>query len=432
MGIPRRLKRSAGLLSGLVAATIWASAVQAQEYIQDLLQRDEGREYGRVVDVVRRFERVDQTNGLPLGSFRIQPTVSAGMAYDSNIFATQSRTSDGIGIGRAGATVQSQWTRHSLSLNGNLEGGAYISNGNQDYWLARTGASGRLDITRELNMDANVFYGRLIEPRDTPDGVNGVKPTVFHILVAQPGITWTPGRFLFGARFGYLRIRYEDVDGPNGTTIATGDRDFDELSGEGRIGYNYLASEQVYFRVRYGNRNYILPFGFDGFARGQRNYQALAGATFDLGGLVAGEVRGGYDRYDFDDPRFGTVDSPLTDLTLAWNPTRDTTVTGFVGYDFVPSFVLNSPGFHRIRTSVRVAHDFSASVLALGRFIYENRDYSQSARREHVVGVDLGIIYRLDRGLFLEGQYLFRTQDGENGGSGYTRNILLVQARKVF
>ena len=47
-------------------------------------------------------------------------TVSAGMAYDSNIFATQNRTSDGIGIGRAGATVSSQWSRHSLQLTGNL------------------------------------------------------------------------------------------------------------------------------------------------------------------------------------------------------------------------------------------------------------------------------------------------------------------------
>ena len=85
---PRGLAWSAGLLGGLTAVVMCASAAQAQEYIQDLLARDEGREYGRVVDVVRRFERVDSTNGLPLGAFRIQPTVSAGMAYDSNIFAT--------------------------------------------------------------------------------------------------------------------------------------------------------------------------------------------------------------------------------------------------------------------------------------------------------------------------------------------------------
>jgi hypothetical protein len=184
--------------------------------------------------------------------------------------------------------------------------------------------------------------------------------------------------------------------------------------------------------VRYANRQYVQSIGFDGFARDQRQYTALAGATFDLGGLVAGEARAGYERYTFDDRRLGTVNAPLTDLTLAWNPTRDTTVTGFVGYSFVPSFSANSPGFDRLRTSLRVAHDFSASLLALGRVLYEDRNYEQSARTEHLFGVDLGLIYRLDRGLFLEGQYLFRTQDGENGGSAFTRNILLVQARKVF
>jgi len=130
--------------------------------------------------------------------------------------------------------------------------------------------------------------------------------------------------------------------------------------------------------------------------------------------------------------RLGSVNAPLTDLTLAWNPTRDTTITGFVGYSFVPSFVASSPGFNRLRTSLRVAHDFSASVLALGRILYENRDYTQATRSEHLFGIDLGIIYRLDRGLFLEGQYLFRNQDGENGGGSFTRSIFLVQARKVF
>lgn len=428
---PLRWRGIAGLLGGLAGLLIGSVPVAAQEYIQDLLTRDEGREYGRVVDVVRRFERVDRTDGLPLGAFRIQPSVSAGIAYDDNIFAASNRTADGIGIGRVGTTVTSQWSRHLLQVTGNLEGGAYISNGDQNYYLARTGAVGRLDITRELNLDANVFYGRLIEPRDTPDGVNGLEPTVFHIFYANPGINWMPGRFLFSARSGYLRIRYEDVQGLAGN-IDTQDRDFDEWSGEGRIGYNYLATEQVYVRVRYSNRNYVLPFGFDGFARGQRNYAAMVGATFDLGGLIAGEARAGYERYNFDDVRLGSVDSPLADLTLAWNPTRDTTVTGVVGYAFVPSFVLGSPGFHRVRASLRVAHDFSASVLALGRVFYEDRDYSDLSRSEQVFGLDLGVIYRLDRGLFLEGQYLFRNQSGDNGGASYTRNILLIQARKVF
>jgi len=421
----------AGLLGGLVATFLGMSAASAQEYIQDLVSRDEGREFGRVVDMVRRFERADRSDGLPLGSFRIQPSVSAGMAYDDNIFASSRRTGDGIGIGRVAANVASQWNRHRLDFFGNLEGGAYINNSDQNYWLARTGVSGRLDVTSELNFDANVFYGRLIEPRDSPDGVDGLEPTVFQIFVANPGVTWTPGRFLFGGRANFVRVRYNNVPGVNGT-IDTEDRDFDEWSGEGRVGYNYLATEQVYLRVRYANRNYVLPVAFDGFQRGQRNYQALAGATFDLGGLIAGEARLGYERYNFDDVRLEGVNAPIGDLTLVWNPTRDTTVTGFVGYAFVPSFVSGSPGFHRTRATLRVAHDFTARFLALGRVLFEDRNYVEASRAEQLFGIDLGVIYRLDRGLFIEGQYLFRTQDGQDGGTGYTRNIVLIQARKVF
>ncbi len=426
-----RTGRACSLLGIALAAAVSGSAF-AQEYVQDLLARDAGREYGRVIDVVRRFERADRLEGRSVGAFRIQPTLSAGMAYDDNIFVSQSgRRSDGIGIGKAGMTAVSTFSRHSLELSSNLEGGAYISNSNQNYWLARTGANGRLDITNDASLDGQLFYGRLIEPRDSPDGVGGLKPTVFHIYVASGGLNYAFGRFRLSGRGGFVRLRYEDVQGSTGT-IDTVDRDFDEISAEGQIAYTYLASEQIYVRVRVGDRNYRLPVSFDRFDRDFRSVTALGGATFDLGGLIAGEVRGGFQRYDIDDSRLGTVDSPIGDLTLSWNPTRDTTVTGFAGYDFVPSFADVSPGFRRIRASLRVAHDFSASVLALGRFIYEDRDYDRSTRREQLYGVDVGLIYRVDRGLYLEGQYLFRIQEGEGGSGGYRRNIVLLQARRVF
>jgi len=424
--------RRAGLVFGLALGAAAAGDASAQEYVQDLLSRDAGREYGRVVDVVRRFERADRNEGAAVGAFRVQPTLSAGMAFDDNIFVSSSgRRSDGIGIGKAGLTANSQFSRHSLELFSNLEGGAYVRHSDQNYWLARSGANGRLDLTSDLTADAQVYYGRLIEPRDSPDGVGGLKPTVFHIYLASGGLNYVMGRFRYSARGGFLRLRYEDVQGLTGL-IDTADREFDEVSGEGQISYNYLAAEQIYVRVRVGDRNYRLPVSFDGFERSSRSTLALGGATFDLGGLIAGEVRGGFQSWRFDDARLGTVDSAVADLTLSWNPTRDTTVTGFAGYDFVPSFADVSPGFRRIRSSLRVAHDFSASVLALGRFIYEDRDYDRSTRREHLFGVDLGVIYRVDRGLFLEGQYLFRYQEGDGGSSGYRRNIVLVQARRVF
>lgn len=422
---------ASSILGIAMAATASGSAL-SQEYIQDLLARDASREYGRVIDVVRRFERADRLEGRPMGAFRIQPSLSAGMAFDDNIFVSQSgRRSDGIGIGKAGMTATSTFLRHSLELFSNLEGGAYVRNSDQNYWLARTGANGRLDLTTDVSFDGQAFYGRLIEPRDSPDGVGGLKPTVFHVYVVSGGLNYSLGRFRFSGRGGFVRLRYEDVQGSTGI-IDTGDRDFDEISGEGQVAYTYLANEQIYVRVRVGDRNYRLPVSFDGFERSSRSITALGGATFDLGGLIAGELRGGFQRYDIDDSRLGTVDSPIGDLTLSWNPTRDTTVTGVAGYDFVPSFADVSPGFRRMRASLRVAHDFSASVLALGRFIYEDRNYDRSTRREHLYGIDLGLIYRVDRGLFLEGQYLFRIQDGEGGSGGYRRNIVLLQARRVF
>jgi hypothetical protein len=156
------------------------------------------------------------------------------------------------------------------------------------------------------------------------------------------------------------------------------------------------------------------------------------GATFDLRGVVAAELYAGVRRQNYFDARFTNVTRPLVELQLAANPWPTATVTGAVRYDFVDSFAGASPGYMRARVSVRLAQEVTRDLLAIGRLSFEDRQYLQSSRRERVFGADAGFIYRLDRNLYLEGQYLYRSGDSNQIGGDYGRNIVLFTVRRTF
>jgi hypothetical protein len=61
-----------------------------------------------------------------------------------------------------------------------------------------------------------------------------------------------------------------------------------------------------------------------------------------------------------------------------------------------------------------------------------DRDYEKLDRSDLVYGVDAGLRYRVDRGVFLEGEYRYRLQDSSAANADYYRNIVFVRLRRVF
>lgn len=405
----------------------------AQEYLPNIVVRAQPRGFPRIVDVVQRFERADGVPGITFGPYRVNPTFGAGIAADDNIFlARRGRRSDFIGFGQFDVNAESNFTRHALDFFGGAEGGAYVRSSDQNFWIGRVGTNGRLDLPQGFEATTQLVAMRLVEPRDTPDGVGGAEPTPFRVFRGAGTIASTAGLIVASVGGGAQRIEYDDVVGAGGTIIRTREREFQDYFGEGRVGFRYLGPEQIYARVRGNARRYRQPIDGVGFRRDSNLIDAVLGATFDLRGLVAAELFAGVRRQEFEDPRFGTVVRPLIDLALASNPWPTATVTGAVRYDFVDSFSGASPGYMRTRGSLRLAQEVTYDLLAVARVSYEDRRYIQSDRRDRVFGADAGLILRLDRNLYLEAQYLYRQGDSNQATGDYRRNIVLLTARRTF
>jgi hypothetical protein len=239
----------------------------AQEYLPNIVVRAQPRSFPRITDIVQRFERADGNPGIDVGPYRITPTVGAGMAYDDNIFVSNSgRRSDFIGIGQVDVNAESNFTRHALDFFGGLEGGAYVRSADQNFWIGRAGTSGRFDLSNGLQATASASAQRLVEPRDTPDGVGGLEPTVFRVYRGAGAISSTGGLIVTSFGGGAQRVEYEDVPGLNGL-IRTREREYNDYFGEGRVGYRYQGPEQIYVRVRGSVRRLRQRIDNGGFRR---------------------------------------------------------------------------------------------------------------------------------------------------------------------
>jgi len=392
----------------------------------------DARDAGRNEDVLDRFEDELPPVSPRVGAFVIRPQLRGSLIYDDNIFATESdEEEDMIGVLGFGARALSDLPQHAIGFRANADFYQYFENTDENYWVGELGTSGRYDLNRETSFGADLSARRLVEPRDEPDDLGGEEPTVFYGYRAAVNGQNISGNIVSRVELGTQFLEYEDTETPVGTIDAES-RNRDEFFGDARIGYRYLGPQEVYVRFRGNDRTFDQDLDDNGFQRESTGYRADLGATADLGGLFYLDASIGYQSQDYDDARFGTVDSPVATASLLWNPTRLTSVRAEGSYEFVESLTTGTPGYWRSLYTLRIAHELPYDFLVIGRLILQERDFERINRDDDTYGADIGLRYRIDRGLFLDAEYRFREQDSNLATAEYTRNLVLLQIRRTF
>src|SRR5471032_1738169 len=69
-----------------------------------------------------------QANGVPMGGFRLYPSIGVGANYDDNVYRTQTAAkSDFYFEENPGFSLQSQWGRHQLNIHAAFDAFQYSS-----------------------------------------------------------------------------------------------------------------------------------------------------------------------------------------------------------------------------------------------------------------------------------------------------------------
>jgi hypothetical protein len=402
---------------GLIAAVVLTAGVSAA-------QADEQDTRGSVTSRPRpAYDAV----GVHAGGFTVFPSATVSEKYDDNIYATDTNTTDDF-ITALGAAVDvnSNWSRHALNFTSGVTQYIYADNSDENRLDWNVGVDGRLDVTRDTQVAANMSYSQLHEDRGDPNSpAAAVEPTEYTLFDAGGSVSQHFNRLLVKVNGGYSNYNYDDVLSTAGTVIDQDDRDRVEYVEGLRLGYDVSPDTNVYVEGTLNQRNYDtspLPTNRD-----SDGYSVVAGSEFRLSNLAQGSIYGGYQSQSYDDSAlYPSVDGLRYGADVEWYATALTTVTFTADSSIQETTTGGASGFLSQSVGVRVDHELLRNVLLNGSLGYTDDDYTGISRTDDTVRAGLGLKYLLNRNLSLGLGYDYTDKDSDAAGNDYTRNVVGV------
>lgn len=392
----------------------------------------------------RRRPEVEQL-GVRAGSFLILPRVEAGASYDSNVFLTENKErSDWLMVARPSLNVRSDFSNHALNFGVSGDLGRYRDYSSENYTDYRIDAGGRYDVARETAISGDLFHRRLHEGRSDPDAfASGTVDPLQAGNYAEPIKYYTTGGEVALAQ-GFNRIRtrlsllaanydYNDVPLVGGGSRSLEDRNRWEYGTTLRVGYDLGTGLQPFVQGSYTHTDYKLDRDFAGRDRDSNGYELVVGTTFDLTGLMTGEVFAGYLSKQYDDPQLEDFNGLSVGGQLNWAVTQLTTITGRVSRQVRETDVSNISGtgvasnYTRTIVAAGVDHELLRTLLLNGRLQWRQDDFAGIERTDNVYTAGVGATYLINRNFYLTGGYSYETRKSDAVGVDYKDNLVYLR-----
>jgi hypothetical protein len=365
--------------------------------------------------------------GLRAGSFFFYPELTLSGLYDDNVFAADDdEESDFAALLSPRLRAQSNFSRHSLTLDVGAELARYQDNDELDYedFYALTG--GRLDITREDILSADLGVKRLHEDPSDPDSSEGDdEVTKFWQDTASLSYRKNFARFFTVLGGDFARYDFEDTDDTN-----EDDRDRNQYAGRLRFGYEISPRLAAFLQGLYDIRRYDETPDDQGRDRDSEGYSLRAGTEIDITSILFGEVGFGYTSRTYDDDDLDSVNGFGFGGKLTWNVTPLTTIgldaEGEIQETTVGDGNDEASANFQKKVILDINHELLRNVLLNGNVGYIRDDFEGIDRTDNTLRAGAGVSYLLNRHLSLDATYDFSTRDSDENDEEYTRNRFLV------
>lgn len=362
-----------------------------------------------------------QPLGLRVGTFIVYPSVETGIEYTDNaLLSNRGRRDDFVYTVEPELRVESDWARHSASLSFASNHEFYDQNSTEDADEIEASGRVRIDVTRATNLNLRAGYALSQERRgsaDVPDDATEEPDETTWDVAA-----WINHRFnrLTARLQGDLEVNeFGDVDTAGGGTTSNSDRDFYEVGGTLRLGYEISPALQPFIEGGYSLRRHNDEIDDDGFRRDSDGYEVAAGVEINTGPILRGEVSVGYERRDFDDSRLDPIDGLTVDANLTWSPTRLTSVRLSAATDIEETSVAGASGSIERSVGLSLAHSLSYNLTGEIGVTYVNSTFEGSSLEEDTYEISAGLDYLLNRNVVLRARYEYENFDTTTPGSDF-------------
>jgi hypothetical protein len=374
--------------------------------------------------------------GVPLGSFRLFPSLELDAGYNDNVFATSSafgQTGSFIQVVKPSLELRSDWNNHMLNLYARGAFGFYDAAPSVNYQDFAFGADGRLDIQRNWNTYGGLSYNRRHEDPGSPNTVLG-----FNAITKYDQISGNLGYFQkFNRLSGRLEVNVDNFNFfNNGLGLAQGvvpnsDLNRTEFHEALRFGYEYLNGFEVWTRGSLNQRRYVNFVDSAGFIRDSAGWDLVGGVSFDFGGVTSLEVFAGYVQQNYEDVRFRTLQGLMFGATGYWRPAKELLIKPFISRTVQEAAFIGDSGYLSTVIGVEGNYNLRPNVRLDGYAGYSVADYQSIAttsnRYDQYGTFRASILYMPSPQFFIGPQYQYIHLWSNQSNFSYGQNVIMLR-----
>jgi hypothetical protein len=358
--------------------------------------------------------------GMPVGGFRIFPTLDLIGTYDDNVYKQDVHEISSVYLlERPEVRIASQWVRHELDIYGGGEFFEYTDTPTENITNWNFGGNGRVDIYNGVDFIADASFQVLHEPRTDPD-INAVplfpaRPNLYKRGLVDWALEYHPYHFSFSAGGSFQRLDYDPTKLVGGTLFSNRDRNSTLVSGFVSAGYEFSPGYAAFIRGSYNSRSFDTPVNRDLIDETSTGFAIDGGLDMRVTNLITGNVYVGYLQQDYKHG-LGNVSGFDYGAKLTWTPDELWIVT-IDASRTINNTVVNS-AVAEDDSSIKVTADLNVRpyLIVEGQVYYLNTDFSDpshlslSNRNDNYVGFGLSAKYLINEYMAVRAGYNYESR----------------------
>lgn len=378
-----------------------------------------------------------------VGPFLVKSAVEISAGYDTNPARLANARGMPFWVVAPEFLAVSDWDRHAVvadlrgsftgyggSLPASIDGGVNPAPTNLDRPDFTGHIDGRLDVTRDTSVGAQL---RLRAATDNPGSPNiqaGLaRYPVYTTLGTTVGVDQRFNRLQLSAGATVDRTSYEQSKLTDGSMTSNDDRNFNQYGGVGRVSYEVSPGVKPFAEVEGDNRVHDTRYDRAFYQRDSSGGYAKAGTSFELTRLLTGEVSIGYAARNYVDPRLNRLEGFLTTASLVWSATPLTTAKFFSDTQLAETTVAGASGVLVRTYTVEVDHDFRRWLTGIGKFTFGTLDYQGFGRSDKTYSAEGNLVFKMTRNLWLRGTLRYDVLDSNVAGASSSGTVVMLGVR---
>ena len=353
------------------------------------------------------LDPLEQEAGVPgfsFGSLTLRPTLDQRVVHESVRYGP-TRTSRTYSQTTLSGTLESDWSRHQLNVDGSGTWQKNLSGTGTETPSANINARLNLDLINDITGVLGAGYSYSRESRTDPNAISGATTQAgVHELRASIGLEKNLGLLRGSTTLEVTRKLYGDATLADGTSVLLNDRDTLGAELTARIGYEISPALVPFVEGTVGREKYDQRVDSTGAQRSSKTYGVRAGAEVNFGEKLSGEFAAGYVLRNLDDANLADISGLTLDGDLTWSPLRGTNVNIGLTTTLESATTAGQSGAVVYELDSTLSQQIRSNLVARLGATAGYRDYDSGSGRgnQRSYGASAGLTWSINRYLDLE------------------------------